>query len=664
MTKLLLIFFIFSTLSCPAVSAGSSSDTLRSYRLGEIVTTATNKGNKVISTSNIHDVDYYEIQQIDATSVSELQILLPSGLIRQNSRGESILYLRGSGERQLAIFLDGALLNIPWDNRVDLSMIPTDIIGKISLNPTAGSVQYGANVLGGAVDISTSEKSSPGYGGIARAQAGDANSQYYSLTQDGKSGGFNYLANFSYSKSDGLILSGHSFDLRNQNMKSNIRTNTDYDRLSAYARAEYKIGGTTIGLSVNHIDAEKGIAPEGHKSVDNARFWRYPELKRTLIILNGRQEFNDNKALLKTSVWYDGFGQRIDKYDGMAYSDISKSQIDDIQTFGGRIALNLLIEDNQSLTIASSLYQTSNDEKIISKNTANSYKFEQITYSIGSEYNYELNDFTYTIGATFDGNKTPKAGQFTKSDGSSINDFGIIAGLNYHLDEGADLFANVSRKTRFPTLREAYSASLDKFVINENLKAENGILSELGIKYKMEKLTADFSVFSNFYNDMIEKQAAPNSPGKEMRVNIGKAIVAGFEINSAFDIMRNLNITGNFTYLYSEGRQGGKTVKLEYRPEYFGFLIARFSYETGARAQAEVEFAGKQYGLNSEAKEMKRVCPSAAMNLRLAYFHIFFDEMPAEFFVRVNNLFDNYRLSKIGLPDPGRTLRAGIITNI
>lgn len=663
MTQFLLIIFIFFSLSGSAIFANSTSDTLRSYRLGEIVTTA-KRGQKVISTSKTHTIQYYEIQQTDAESVSELAVLLPSGSVRLNSRGESILYLRGSAERQLAIFLDGALLNIPWDNRVDLSLIPTDIIGKISMSGTAGSILYGANVLGGAVDISSSERASAGYGGILRVQAGEADSKLYSITHDGKSGDFNYLANFSYSKSDGIILSENSFDLLNQNMESNIRTNTDYKRISAYARAEYEMGGTTLGISINHIDAEKGIAPEGHKSTGNARFWRYPEWKRTLIILNGRQRFNNNTMLIKSTLWYDGFDQTIDKYDGMGYSSISKSQIDDIQTFGGRISLNLLIENNQSLTFASSVYQTSNDEKIISKTAGNSYQFEQITFSIGGEYNYELNDFTYSIGATYDGNKTPKTGQLIENEGNSINDFGLVAGLKYNVAEDANCFVNVSRKTRFPTLRESYSESLDKFVINKDLKAENGILTEVGIDYETEKLSTGISVFSNFFNDMIVKQAAPNSPGKEMRVNIGKAIVAGVEINSSYDLLSNLNISGNFTYLYSEGKEGNEAIKLEYKPEYFGFLVAKYSSKIGIRTRVEVDFTGKQYGLNSETKEMERICPSAALNLRLSYFHIFIDKMPTEFFIRANNVFDNYRLSKIGLPDPGRTLKAGIITHI
>ncbi len=663
MAKLLRIFIILLTLSCPAAFANSPSDTLRSYRLGEIVTTS-QRGQKAISTSNTYDVEYYEIQKIDAASVSELAGLLPSGAVRQNSRGESILYLRGSGERQLVIFFDGALLNVPWDNRVDLSMIPTDIIGKISASGTAGSILYGANVLGGAVNITSSEKSNAGYGGILRVQAGEANSQLYSLTHDGRSGKFNYLANVSYTKSDGAILSGRSFDLLNQDMESGIRTNTDFRRLSAYARAEYEIGSTTLGISINHIDAQKGIAPEGHRPSDNARFWRYPDWRRTMIILNGRQRFNGNRMLLKSTLWYDGFGQTIDEYEDKSYSNISKSQIDDIQTFGGRVSMNLLIEDNQSVTIASSAYRTSNDEKIISAAGGNSLEFEQITYSMGGEYSLIINDFTYSLGATYDGNRTPKAGEFTGSEGSSINDFGLMAGLKYNIAAGANCFVNISRKTRFPTLREAYPESLGRFVINENLKAENGILSEAGIEYTSEKLSTGFTIFSNFYNDMIAKQAAPNSPGKETRVNIGTAIVAGAEINSSYDLLSNLNISGNFTYLYSEGKEGDKPIRLAYRPEYFGFLIARYSLEIGVRMQVEFDFTGKQYGLNAETKAMERVCPSAAMNLRLSYFHIFINEMPTEFFIRANNLLDNYRLSKIGLPGPGRTLRAGILTHI
>jgi hypothetical protein len=48
---------------------------------------------------------------------------LPSVGIHTNSRGETVLRLRGSDERQTSIFLDGTPLTVPWDGRVDLSSL-------------------------------------------------------------------------------------------------------------------------------------------------------------------------------------------------------------------------------------------------------------------------------------------------------------------------------------------------------------------------------------------------------------------------------------------------------------------------------------------------------------------------------------------------------------
>jgi iron complex outermembrane receptor protein len=128
-------------------------DSVQIYRLGEI----TVKSGIVLEPKSVFQLNYKNIEEADANNLFELTKYIPSVKPQTNSRGESLIYLRGSGERQISLFFDGVPLNIPWDNRIDLSLIPTDAVGGLSITKGIPSVIYGANTLAGVVNVSTKE---------------------------------------------------------------------------------------------------------------------------------------------------------------------------------------------------------------------------------------------------------------------------------------------------------------------------------------------------------------------------------------------------------------------------------------------------------------------------------------------------------------------------
>src|SRR5688500_2137438 len=72
-----------------------------------------------------------------------------------NSRGESQFSLRGSGSdaRHVAVIVDGIPLNFGWDDRADLSVLPTTAAQTLTIARGLPSLLYGPNVLGGEVEI-------------------------------------------------------------------------------------------------------------------------------------------------------------------------------------------------------------------------------------------------------------------------------------------------------------------------------------------------------------------------------------------------------------------------------------------------------------------------------------------------------------------------------
>ena len=149
------LFFTAIFLGWIKYSYSQEVDSVKHYYLKEV----TVKGGIILEPKTVTEINFREIEKSDASTVSELAKYIPSVKLQTNSRGESLFYLRGSGERQIALFFDGIPLNIPWDNRIDLSLIPTDAIGGLSVTRGIPSVTYGANTLAGVVNINSKEYS-------------------------------------------------------------------------------------------------------------------------------------------------------------------------------------------------------------------------------------------------------------------------------------------------------------------------------------------------------------------------------------------------------------------------------------------------------------------------------------------------------------------------
>jgi len=660
MRKIIIYCLLFVFL---IVNANAQKDTLKVYRLGDVVVSGDPKAEQILPSTSF--VNFKMLQISDITNFSGLQLYLPSTIIRTNSRGEALPFIRGAGERQMGLFLDGAMVNIPWDNRLDLNFLPADIIGRVRIEKNSNSSLWGANILGGVLSISTYERTTDGIGGAVKLQYTDGGGRYVSASNNGKFGKFNYLASVSFDKLDGFLMSKDApNNLLHQSKTSKLRTNSDAERLNLFLRGEYKpFDGTSFGLSYNLTTAEKGVPSEEYLYAKDARFWRYSDWQRNLVTFNAEHYFND-KFVLRATIWSDIFKQQIDAYDS-TYTTIKTSQKDDDFTIGNRLALQYELLTNNFLTLVFNSYYSDHKEKI-DKNPED--VFSQFTYSGGVEYKAKLQDLQLSVGGTYDGNVTPKTGKYKDSEGETFQDYGVFASVSYQLLPDLTAYANLSRRTRFPTLREAYSGALGKFIPNPDLGAETGLLIDWGVKYSSALIDANFTLFGSFYDDLIIRIKVPKDhplydpkyPNMRMRDNLAEATVYGAEFG--FNLLPNTAVIlqGNITFMKSEGKEEGKELDhLEYKPELNASIIAGYSFNFGLTPQVELEHIGKQYALNAITGKYDAIKNYTLINLRLAYrFELYGTSMEA--YVRLNNVTDKYYLTQLGLPGYGRTFLCGI----
>ncbi len=646
------------------LSLVSSVDTTQIYNLGEI---SVGGEARQLATATVQNIALAGIEQQDAVSMADVVRLVPAAHVQTNSRGETLLYLRNAGERQVALFFDGALLNVPWDNRVDLSLIPMQAVGSMTVAKGGASVLYGANVLGGAVNLVPRSLEQPGQFTEAVAQVGVHGRQQGLFSHVGHRGKMRYLGAMGYSDQDAIALPGEANLLFNQ-IGSSQRTNTDARLFNVLIRGAYALRSQVqMAVSLLHIEGAKGIAPEGHKNPDvsSVRFWRYPDWRNTMLILNSRFQWGETyKTTVRGSVWGGRFAQTIEQYGSVAYETLKDLQEDTDHTFGTRwtlhrpigrgnlrMAVNALTSEHQQV-----------DTRIVSRDRLD-LTYRQHLYSLGAEYQHTLTDrLRWIAGLTADGIATPNTGDKPARDPQF--DYSFITGGHYLAGDHTEIRMSVARKTRFPTLRELFGEALGRFKLNPDLKPESSLLTEIGVVVQGTAFSGEVIGFAQRTTDTIDQQNILEDGNQlRQRINLVGSRVWGVEMIGVARPVRSLKLEGHLTLSHVRAYEKATDSYAGYvseKPAVLGRAMLVYHFPYAFTGRAEVVYTGKAFSLNEE-DVFKVLDPATVVNLRLGYNWL----SPAstfalESFIRLNNFTDAVQTPQLGLPAAGRHLQGGV----
>jgi iron complex outermembrane receptor protein len=422
--QIVLIMLILFT-----ISFAQEQDSLRSYKLDEI----TVKSGLVLEPKSITNINTKQLQLSDAASLIDIGRYIPSVKAQTNSRGESLFYLRGSSERQVSLFFDGVPLNIPWDNRIDLSLIPTNAVDEISITKGSPSSVYGANTPAGVININS--KSFNGREGKLSSTVGDYNFKNLSGSYSGGNNKLSYLISGNYKTRDGYSLPAN---YKNPDNPADKRINTFNESASFFGKTNYNYSDlSNVSLSASYIDANKGVAPE--TNVENPRFWRYPVWQKWYLSSNGSHSFNDSRSSFITyTASYSKLENSINQYSSINYKTIDEVENGDDEIFYGRLIYTNLLDFSSLLKLSASAMHTTHDEEIIellnSITTSRSLNtYSQNILSFGAEYEYLDQNYTAIFGASYDISSTPKTGDKPGKD--AISDYSINSAFIYSLNE-------------------------------------------------------------------------------------------------------------------------------------------------------------------------------------------------------------------------------------
>ena len=605
-------------------------------------------------------VEWNRILLLDRTPVDMTDVLVsvPAVGIRMNSRGEAVVRIRGSEERQTGVFVDGAPIGVPWDSRADLSMLPAGLVENVRVVKSAAPIEFGANAVLGAVDVSLLRDCE----GIcsARVMSGDHGLQNYDLIAGRSKDGVSATMAGSYKSLDGLDVADQSI-IPFGRTEDGKRVNTDNRRGTLWGALRYENDAVSLGFSHLWVDAERGIAPQGNidPEIYSPRYWRHPEWELHQTTVNALANLGQ-LADIRATYWHQDFAQTIDQYADDRYTRITGRAQDDDTTSGIRLGVYV---DRASFgyRIVGNFQKTRHeqvDTDMVSSIAAGKEVFEQRLHSLGFEFDRRLGQsFGYSAGISYDWSSTPESGGRPKQ--NDLRDWSGTVTANWELTNDFSLSASVGRRTRFPSLRELYGVSLGSFVLNPELEPETAWLADSNIRWQTHRLVLNVSPWClRIDNTLSRRHVVLDGERYRQRFNLegSEGVGLDFGVTWSPSTLVDLQINGSFQKLESEKEASGERPELYQRPK--RQISARFNYYHSERIYFITDILHLGEAKDDGETGVEILPASTQLDLRM--FYDLAGRRGWRFFVALENLTDELVLPQLGLPAPGRTWRVGV----
>ncbi|MEJ2203606.1 MAG: TonB-dependent receptor [Gemmatimonadota bacterium] len=647
-----------------------STHVARAFRV-EGVTVQVPRPGLTTGGSSAVTVELDSLGAIPAPTMEQVLRQMPFIQIRTNSRGEAQPALRGSEDRQIAVLMDGVPLTLGWDHRTDLSIIPLTAARNVTLLRGLSSVLYGPNTLGGVVEVDVAR---------TRQRVRDVDPLVVGMSLD-ETGGTSVSATggalLERPFSPWVVRGGVGFQdrpgftLSEQALKDpqlrtafladdDLRLNSDSRRADGFLSARYLAdSGRWMSLAASGYDAERGVPPEAHQ--DGPRLWRYPDQRRLIAAVSGGTGLRETRwgsGDLEASVGIDVGAYRIDAFETEAYASVAEREEADDRTVTLRLLGDHTVGPSGEIRAALTFADVSHDE-VLTPGGASQYG--QRLWSLGTETEWRLGgggNTRLTAGVVLDGADTPESGDKPPLD--RLYDVGFRAGISSLVRDGVSLHGGVSRRARFPSLRELYSGALGRFEPNPDLRPEKLWGGEGGVTVHTGDGEFQAVVFHHRLTNGIIRTSIVDEIGnrKFKRINQNEIRSTGLELLAVGTVGPAL-LTGDLTLQHVHGHEAdGTKVDLEYEPSVAGKAGLEVPVPAGARAVGQLRYMGEQRCANPETGGLQPLKSSRSVDLSLRRLFSGSRTMRSvDASISVRNVTDALVFDQCGLPQPGRTFQ-------
>ncbi len=429
----------------------------------------------------------------------------------------STISMRGTNSNQSLVLIDGLRVNNATNGLPALGAIPINSIERVEIVRGTGSSLYGADAIGGVVNVITRGEQDRPFSAYANAGVGSYGTSQYDAGFSGASDGWVYSLFGGYAQSGGF----------NATTPTNYYYNPDKD---SYYRSNIggQLGYTWLPGQTLTLQTFQSTVNGGY-DMGTPYFNDRGVQELSTNTITSRNVIND----LWTSTLRAGF------------------TTDSYKTFNAPADLlaGNPVDGKQHFNTQQSQYVWQNDLKF-SKTQAVSLAYERLEQSVDGVVsnagyptpnfgNYQLTSrVTDSLMAVYRGTWGPQSVQASIRDDNNSQYGNFVTGsLNYGLDLSQAWRATVGANTGFraPNFNELYWPVTPYFAGNPNLQPEKSRNVEAGLRYTTDKSQFGIVAYYNSISNMIINTPVvasdPYSPYAPF--NIGKATIGGVTLTGS-----------------------------------------------------------------------------------------------------------------------------------
>lgn len=595
--SLLILASTFSFLSSFSQATG---DRPAEKELQEVTVTGQVKPQSL--KNSVYQVKVISQERIQKQAATKLQDVLNYELnirfTQDQATGGSNITMQGLAGQNVKILLDGVPVvgRQGINNEININQIDINTIEKIEVVEGPMSVMYGADALGGVINIITKKSAANKWSISARQHEETVGKEYsffdkgihnssvavtyrYKNLQAGASAGYNYFGGWK-GDTTGRELLWHK-----------------KDQIVASGFLNYTTARLTLGYRIDGLD-ELITDPSNYilKDTNSGSYYARD------------REYFSNRLMQQVQSTYK-FSGRLYLQTQAAYTDYNRQ-------------------------VFSTLKRESDGKRFLNTDTSSQAKVHFSSFNFRTAANYQLNNkFSFQPG--IDINLDRGNGERLAKGVNAVNDYAffisseitavkgvnikpgfrfiknsvydapaVVPSLNtkFVLNKHADLRLSYARGFRAPSLRELYFNFFDanhQIIGNPNLKAETSHSFNGSLSWK--KLSAGkvaySTVLSGFYNDvkdLIDYAPSTSNPNVFVVTNVSDSKTGGFSLQT-FAKYKNwdMGVGAAYTGFYNANSTQDKELPtLNWSPEVNGNISYQFT-KIGLGANLFYKFTGK-----------------------------------------------------------------------
>lgn len=586
-------------------------------------------------------VDRSEIESANARDLSDAVALSPGTFIRQygGHGGLRTLSLRGTSAQQAIVLIDGLRYSSSAGDAFDFSNIPATALERVEVLRGGDAARFGANALGGVVNIVTGGTRDPKLRGIATMHMGSFGDFAVGGAGSGGFGNHRLDGSIHFTQASGEYPFNYSeFGVQ----RTRHRQNADFSNLFARSGWSLLEDGVRLSASVQGFSSERGTpgaVVQGSLEQSQARL-----SERDLFGVATASFFDTEwMGIIGATVranWlhYDDPQARLTGPQGI-HSRFQRSEGSLIgrlrRQFGTDGSVELSIEINQAQLNGNNL------DPSVGQQVART----QFSSAVTADwlFNHLFADDELIVEAAL------RADLFSDV-GNAISP---SVGLNYRPTELPLRFrSHASANFRAPSFTEQYYLNYG----NANLRPERSVSIDAGVLYQFsEVLFADATLFLIDTKDLI--LSVPRSPVSWSAMNVGRAISRGVELGASGKLFDDyLTVRFAWTGMEVENRSDGvfNGNELPYSPKQTVSGICRVKVgEVSCGITAS--YTSYRYSLPSNSSES--ALPGYWLAGGNVSYRFTIASVPATIRAEVQNLFAAEYYVIRNYPMPGRSFR-------